>query len=125
MEQVFKKLLDQSVKNLVALEGRGLIEFKIFTIDGEEFGKMKAVKPKSKKKKKASAYPYGEIRQYLLPILSNVKPDEVVSIPIGKYDAETVRGNACSWCTGAWGSATYKSVVNKDKKTVEIYRFPQ
>ena len=126
MEQVFRKLLDQSVKNLVALEGRGLIEFKVFTIDGEEFGKMKAVKPKAKKdkKKRVSAYPHGEIRKYLLPLLQNVQPDQVVSIPLTKYDAETLRGNACSWCTTVWGSGTYKTAIDKVKNTLEIYRFP-
>lgn len=124
MEKVLRKLLDQSVKNLIALEGRGHIEFKVITAAGKEYGGLQ-LKAVSKKKKKASVYPHGEIRQYLLPLLADVKPDQVVTIPLGKYDAETVRGNACSWCTGAWGSATYKSSIDKVKKTVEIYRFPQ
>lgn len=126
MEQVFKKLLDQSVKNLSALENRGVIEFKIFTKDGEEFGKMKAIRPrvKKEKKKRVSTYPHGEIRKYLLPMLQDTKTDQVVSIPLGKYDAEILRGNACSWCTTVWGSGAYKTAIDKVKNTLEIYRFP-
>ena len=126
MEQVLRKLLDNSVKHLQALEGRGLIEFKVFTIDGEEFGKMKAVKPKAKKEKKrrSSLYPHGELTKYVTPIMSGVKPDQVISIPIGKYDAERLRSNACSWASTTWGKGTYSSTVPKGKNSVEIYRFP-
>lgn len=126
MEQVLRKLLDQSVKHLQALEGRGLIEFKVFTIDGEEFGKMKVTKPKVKKekKKRASPYPHGELTNYVAPILSDVKPDQVICIPIGKYDSERVRSTACSIATAAWGKGTYSSTVPKGTNRVELYRFP-
>lgn len=126
MEQVLRKLLDQSIKHLQALEGRGLIEFKVFTIDGEEFGKMKAVKPKAKKekKKRPSPYPHGELTKYIAPIMEGIKPDQVVTIPVGKYDAERLRSTACSIATAAWGRGTYASTVPKGTDRVEIYRFP-
>jgi len=124
MEQVLRKLLDQSVKHLQALEGRGLIEFKIFTSDGEEFGKIKVAKPKAKSKKRPSPYPHGELTNYVTPFMADVKPDQVVTIPVGKYDAERIRSNACSWATVSWGKGTYSSTVHKSKNVVEIYRFP-
>ena len=124
MEQVLRKLLDQSVKHLQALEGRGLIEFKIFTSDGEEFGKIKVAKPKVKSKKRPSPYPHGELTNYVTPFMANVKHDQVVTIPVGKYDAERIRSNACSWATVSWGRGTYSSTVHKNKNVVEIYRFP-
>ncbi len=124
MEQVLRKLLDQSVKHLQALEGRNHIAFKVVTAAGEEFGNLEVKPTKQKKKKRASLHPHGEIRQYLLPILKDVKPDQVVNIPIGRYKAESIRGNACSWCTTVWGKGTYSSTVPKGKNSVEIYRFP-
>jgi len=124
MEQVLRKLLEQSVKHLQALENRGHITFKVIAADGEEFGNLEVKPIKQKKKKRALAYPHGEIRQWLLPILKDVKPDQVVSIPIGKYNAESIRGNACSWCTTVWGKGTYSSTVPKGKNAIEIYRFP-
>lgn len=125
MEQVLKKLLNQSIKHLTALEGRGHIEFKIVTAAGLEYGSLKLRPVEKKKKKKASQHPHGEIRQYLLPILKDVKPDQVVNIPVGNYHPESIRGNACSWCTTVWGKGTYSSTIPKDKSSVEIYRFPK
>lgn len=124
MEQVLRKLLDQSVKNLIALEGRGHITFKVITTEGEEFGNLEVKPVEKKKKKRKSSLPHGEIRQYLLPILKDVQPDQVVTIPLRSYKAESIRGNACSWCTTVWGKGTYSSTVPKGKNSVEIYRFP-
>jgi len=124
MEQVLRKLLDNSVKHLQALEGRKHITFKIITAEGEEFGNLEVKPVKQKKKKRASLYPFGELTNYVAPIMSAVKPDQVVSIPIGKYDAERIRSNACSWASANWGKATYSSTVHKGKNSVEIYRFP-
>lgn len=125
MEQVLKKILNQSIKHLTALESRGHIQFKIITAAGLEYGKLEIRPVEKKRKKKAAAYPYGEIRQYLLPILKDIKPDQVVNIPVGKYSPESIRGNACSWCSTAWGKGTYSSTIPKDKSSVEIYRFPK
>ena len=87
---------------------------------------MKAVKPKAKKekKKRPSLYPHGELTNYVTPILADVKPDQVICIPVGKYDAERVRSTACSVASATWGRATYSSTVQKNKNTIEIYRFP-
>ncbi len=123
MEQVLTKLLNQSIKHLTALEGRGHVQFKIITATGLEYGSLE-IKPAKKKKKKASLYPFGELTKYVAPIMSGVKPDQVVSIPVGKYDAERLRSNACSWASANWGKATYSSTVPKGKNSVEIYRFP-
>lgn len=125
MEQVLNKILKQSVKHLAALEGRGHIRFKVITAAGLEYGSLEIRPVEKKKKKKPSPYPHGEIRQYLLPMLKDIKPDQVVNIPVGKYDPESIRGNACSWCTTAWGKGTYSSTVPKHKSSVEIYRFPK
>lgn len=125
MEQVFRKLLDNSVKHLQALEGRGHITFKIITTEGgEEFGNLEVKPIKQKKNKRPSLYPHGEITNYALPVLLSVKPDQVVSIPIGKYDPEVLRSTACSWASKTWGKGTYSSTVCKSKNSIEIYRFP-
>jgi methionyl-tRNA formyltransferase len=124
MEQVLRKLLDHSVKHLQALEGRGLIKFKVITQAGEEFGNLEIKPIKQKEKKRASLYPHGELRQYVLPMIKDVQPDHVVKLPVGKYSPETIRGNASSWCSSVWGTGSYSSTISKDKKHVEIYRFP-
>ena len=122
MEQVFSKMLQRALKDLEILEGRKLIQFKIFSVDGGEYGDLPVVEDEPKKKKSPSKYPHGEIRQYTLPFVVDLQPDDIVSIPLKHYEAETIRGNVCSWCTDTWGKQTYSSTVNHDKQTVEIYR---
>jgi hypothetical protein len=122
MEQVFNKMLQRAVRDLELLEGRKLIQFKIFSVDGGEYGDLPVVEEETKKKKAASKYPHGEVRQYTLPFIESLMPDGIVSIPFNKYDAESIRGNVCSWCTTVWGKQSYSTTVNRDKQTVEIYR---
>ena len=122
MEQVFNKMLQRAVRDLELLEGRKLVQFKIFSVDGGEYGDLPVVEDEPKRKKASSKYPHGEIRQYALPFIENLMPDGVVSIPFKKYEAESIRGNVCSWCTTVWGTKTYSTTINKDNQTVEVYR---
>ena len=124
MEQVFQKMMEKAVKDLDVLERRGHLKFKVFTTDGKEYGTLKATAPSVKppRTRSANMFPIGEIRSYIMPYLKDLTPDGVVSIPIGKYPAENLRGNVCSWCTVNWGKGTYSSTYNKEKQTVEIYR---
>jgi methionyl-tRNA formyltransferase len=124
MELVFQKMMEKAVKDLDALERKGHLQFKVFTTEGKEYGTLKAATPKVKKERKRSAniFPMGEVRNYILPYLKDLKPDNIVSIPVGKYPAENLRGNVCSWCTVNWGKGTYSSTFNKEKQSVEIYR---
>ena len=124
MEKVLKKVLNNSIKQLIALEERAHIRFKVITADGLEYGNLKLKVVEQKKKKRASHYPHGEIRHYVLPFIKDIQPDQIARIPVDKYDFESIRGNTCSWCTTVWGKGTYSSAVDKEKRIVEIYRFP-
>ena len=122
MELIFQKMLERSIKDLEALQRRELINFKIYTSDGEEYGDMEMIAVEEKPAKRASLYPRGDVRQHYISYVNTMKPDEIVSIPFGDYDAESIRGNLCAWATTVWGKGTYTSTVNRDKSTVDIYR---
>lgn len=123
MELVFQKMMEKAVKDLDTLERKGHLQFKVFTTDGKEYGTLKANSPATKVRTRSpNMFPMGEIRSYILPYLKDLTPDNIVSVPVGKYPAENVRGNICAWCTTHWGKGTYSSTYNKEKKTVEIYR---
>lgn len=121
MEQVFRKMMQKAVHDLQVLERKGHIQFKVQTKEGEEFGTLKTA-PEKSRTRSASEFPIGEVRNYILQFLDKVQPDGIAIIPVGKYNPENVRGNACSWCTVHWGKGTYSSTYNKENKTVEIYR---
>jgi hypothetical protein len=120
MEAIFQKMLNSAVKSLETLEKRGFVKFKVIA-DDEEYGDLEVVQEK-KRTRSSSAFPIGTVRDYVMPFIKDMRHDEIVSIPFDKFDPESLRGNACSWCTTAWGKGTYTSTVNKDAGTVEIYR---
>lgn len=123
MEQIFVNMLKKSVQDLKALQARGFVQFKVISELGE-FGDLKIEPKKKKKVRNPSNVPYGAIRQYALPYIQNMQSGDIVSIPIGEYIAENLRGNICSWCTTAWGKKTYTSSYNKQTNSIEVYRHP-
>lgn len=120
MEHIFQKKLEDAIKSLHMLQKRGFVKFKVIVGD-EEHGDLEVVQEK-KRTRAASAFPIGTVRDYVMPFIKDLQPDEIVSIPFGKFDPESLRGNACSWCSVTWGKGTYTSTVNQEQQTVEIYR---
>ena len=120
MEQLFKKQLEVAVKTLTALQRRGHVSFKVFVGD-EEYGDLEVVR-KAKRTRSTSLHPFGAVRDYVVPFLDALKPDEIVSIPFNQFDPESLRGNACAWATTKWGKGSYSTTVNRELQTVEIYR---
>jgi hypothetical protein len=122
MELIFQKMLERAIKDLEALQRRELVNFKIFTDDGEEFGDMEMVDVEEKQAKAPPLYPRGEIRHYILQYVESLGFDEIVSIPLLHYPSEHVRGNFCAWATTVWGKNSYTSTINGTKNTVDVYR---
>ena len=122
MELIFQKMLERAVKDLETLRRKDLINYKVLTTDGEEHGDIELVEQEEKPRKRASLYPHGEIRKYILPYVEALDLDEIISIPLKEYPQEHVRGNLCAWATTVWGKGSYTSTINHDKNTVDIYR---
>ena len=129
MEITFEKMLKVALNNLNALERRGIVKFKVIVDgNGEEHGTLEVVQKKKKRKEERQRslplYPRGNLMEHYKPYLDNINPDEIALIPFGSFDPEVLRSSACAWCSGKWGNKTYSSTINKDKKVVEVYRFP-
>lgn len=120
MEQIFKKQLETAIKTLSGLQRRGLVSFKVIVGD-EEHGDLEVVR-KAKRPRAKSIHPMGVVRDYVLPYLNSLEPDDIVSIPVANFDAESLRGNVCAWATINWGKGSYSTTVNREAQTVEIYR---
>jgi hypothetical protein len=126
MEAIFEKMLKQAVSNLDQLEKRGLLEFKV-VCGSDEYGTLVVAKKPVAKKKRASpiGLKHGEMRDFVVPLIENVMPGEIVSIPFQGFPPEIVRGNACAWATIHWGKKTYTSTINRKNNQIEIYRYPK
>lgn len=121
MEQLFKKQLETAIKTLSGLQRRGLVSFKVIAGD-DEHGDLEVVRKTKRRTRSASLHPMGAVRDYVLPFITTLSPDEIVSIPFNKFDAESLRGNVCAWATTKWGKGSYSTTVNREAQTVEIYR---
>lgn len=121
MEQLFKKQLDVAIKSLAGLQRRGLVSFKV-VVGNEEHGDLEVVRKKSKRPRSLSVHPFGAVRDYVMPYITALKPDEIASVPFGAYESESLRGNMCAWATVHWGKGSYSTTVNREAQTVEIYR---
>lgn len=125
MEQIYNKMLKKAITDLVFLQGKDLLKFKIITSEGMDIGEREVVTAPPKKRKAPSMYPQGEVRNYILNHVKGMAEQDLVSIPFSKYDAECLRGNLCAWATTVWGKGSYTTAVNRKAKTVEILRLPK
>lgn len=109
--------VDRAINMLTAVGA----QFKIITADGTEYGQLEVVQPKARKTK-VYLRPIGELHAYYSPFIIGMKPGEAVQIPFGPYEAEDVRGPLTAWCCSHWGKGNYMTVVNRDKRCVEVLR---
>jgi len=93
-------------------------KFKVITPNGEEFGVLEVVSPKSKAVRE---YPYGEMRDWYKSQLNlDPKIGEVQEIRPTKYPIEKVRSGICSLLSETWGQGAYKTTIVED--TIQIMR---
>jgi hypothetical protein len=123
MELIFQKMFDRAVKDLETLRRKELISYKVLMVgSAEEYGDIELMEVEDKPRKRASRYPHGEMRKYILSYVEALDLDGIVSIPLKDYPEEHVRGNLCAWATTVWGKGSYTSTINREKQTVDIYR---
>jgi len=124
MEVIFQKMLNAALSNLKQLHTKGLVDYKVIC-GNDQYGALEIAKTKLRKRKHDPlGIGHGVMREYVMPFIKDLQPGDITSIPMGKYPAESVRGNACSWCSTMWGKGTYTSSINHKNKAIEIYRFP-
>lgn len=98
---------------IAVLEALGC-EYKIITKTGEQFGGLEVVVAKPKKRA-ANRYPYGALTSYARGLVDmDLAAGDVQSVPVGEFDAESVRSVVCIMLTKAWGTDTYTTAVSGD-----------
>jgi hypothetical protein len=117
MNQVEKDVLNKVSNVLQSLN----LKFAIIDSDGNKHGDLNIEKDK-KPKRRRSIYPLGEIRAQIMPHMSSVMINTTKNIPVGKYQAEVIRGSVSSYATQLWGKGNYKTKVSQDKRYVELTR---
>ena len=117
MNQVEKDVLNKVTNVLQSLN----LKFAIVDSDGNKHGDLNLEQTK-KQKRRRSIYPLGEIRAHIMPHMTSMMINTTKNIPVGRYQAEVVRGSVSSYATQLWGSGNYKTKVSQDKRSVEVVR---
>jgi hypothetical protein len=112
-------VLNKAVAMLSALK----VEFIIKTEDGEyiKMGNLEVQEPKTRAPKRKSEVPYGTYKNYIESFGFNaMQVGDVLVIPKGTFDAETVRGSLSSRACKLWGNGSTTTAIVGD--TIEILR---
>ena len=97
--------------------------YKIILPDGTEYGALETKPVKVKKaRSKASPYPRGELRNYVLPFLTDLARGDVASVPYGSYPGPLLAARCYSTGHALWGPGGCTGSRNDKTQAVEILR---
>lgn len=115
MKEVHKSAIEKSI---VWLKAAGCT-FAIIDADGNKYGDLEVAE---KKKKRPGLYPHGELSKYVGAFLKNIKPSEVVDVPLGKYDRKTIMSTCSSWMCRNVGNGVHTAAFNEKTNAIEVLR---
>lgn len=103
-------------------------KFVVVQPDGTEhtFGDLRVAPPEPEKKRTrtANGRVYGELVQYYRPMIKDLKPNECVIVPFGKYtqaqDKDSLQGGIASTCGQLFGHGNFMTHMNS--QGVEVLR---
>lgn len=115
LTKVERIALDRAITLLRSLKA----QYKIILPDGTEYGELVVAPLKAKRNSK---HPRGEMSAYFQPLLENLQPGEVRTIPADKYGPVDLRATLSGWCTGRWGKGNAITSVDHKTNSVEVMR---
>lgn len=115
MKEVQRAALEKAI---IWLKAAGCT-FAIIDADGNKHGELEVTE---KKKKRPSLYPHGELAKYVGGFLRDIKPGQVVDVPLGKYERKTIMSTCSSWMCRHVGNGVHTAAFNEKAKAVEVLR---
>ena len=117
MLDIQKKAIEQFELVLIKAGAK----YKIILEDGTQYGDLEVVEKKVIKRR-SSLLPFGTLSNYFKPYVANLDVGDVVSIPIDKFDPETLRGSVASWAVTNLGKGSVTTMVNHKLNQVDVLR---
>ena len=105
--------LDRAIKLLEALK----LEYAIKNFDGKILGNLEI-----KKKEKIPKYKRGSASQYVRPFLQNLQIGEIVTVPCGQFDKQTVAQACSSMAYSMWGKGGATQTCRNGNNSIELIR---
>ena len=125
LPQTYQTLLDRAITTLKMMKEKANIDFVVYSETYKiKVGTIKLDKV-GKRTRIHSKLPRGTMTAYLAPLMDNVAPDQLVTIPVGSFDLKSVQSSIASRAAILWGKGSYTALQTKDKKAVELWRLPE
>jgi hypothetical protein len=123
---VFQRMQEQVTAMLAVLHNKIGLEYAIYN---EEHGinvatkGMTAGKPAKRTRKQTVAF--GAYAAIYKPLIQNLQPDGYATIPVSGYNVQHMQSAISAWCSSNWGNGSYTCMASKDKRSLELWRFPE
>lgn len=124
--EIFTRMFQQAMATLAVLNKKCGLEYALYSdqlaVDMATEGMAR--KSVKKAKKRTNTAPFGAMAMLYKPTLEKMEPDAYASIPIGTFNPLSLQSAVSARASTMWGNKSYSCVVTKDKKHVEIWRYP-
>ena len=119
MATLERRALEQALTILKGLDAR----FWIRLPTGEEYGERPQRERESatKRERKPSVWPRGELVEYYHPLLESLEPGETRRIDCKAYE-HSLQNSITGWASKRWGPGSYLSQYDKETNTLSIMR---
>lgn len=116
-----EKVLSQAEQLLRAIGAQYVIKLGAFNVST-----MRDEAPAKKtRKSRTLTHPVGTYTMHIDPVLKELKPGEMATIPINGFDTKSLMNNVSTYCNKRWGAGTYLAEVSRDGTGIEVLRNPE
>lgn len=125
LPQTYQTMLERAINTLKMMKDKADIDFVVYSETYNiKVGTIKLDKV-GKRKRIHSKLPRGTMTSYLSPLMDSLDYDQLVTIPVGTFDLNSLQSSVSSRASILWGAGTYTALRTKDKKSIELWRLPQ
>lgn len=123
---VFQRMQEQVTAMLAVLHNKIGLEYALYS---EEHGINIATKGmtagKPAKRTRKQTVPFGTYAAIYKPLLANLQPDGYATIPTNGYNLQHMQSAISAYCSDKWGNGSYTCMASKDRRSLELWRFPE
>ena len=106
--------LQHAIKTLNSVGAK----YKIIAEDGSEYGTLVL----GKQPKRQLEFPMGQVREYYLPFIKDMKAGQVAKIPAGVFGLERIQGGVGAYASQTWGKKSVVTHQDEENGVVEVLR---
>ena len=111
-----KQTEEIAIKRAISLLKTFKCRYYVIAPDGTNYGDPSLVL----KRKKGEKYGHGNLKKHVEKYLEDIALGQVKTVQIENFDMKSIRSAICSFMHLKYGTGTYNSFMNPDKKSVDV-----